>query len=557
MDTAGNIPDPLAPGTAPATPPKVIATVACDLEFAPLGTRSRLLDSLGGRPVLQRTLAALRAVPALGTIVLLAPAAQHAALRSVIMEVPDVEILPLNTRHAFVERRVRAGRAWNLCGWRGGAGQWTVFDEDYHPAAVGEACRHCAADHVLSVPAHGALLDPALLAALLHHHLYQNHEMRVTYTPAAPGLCGLALRADIVAEMAASGCMPGNLLGYEPAAPTVDTLIREACMQVDPALSKIPNRFLVDTQRSWQMVETLLARGPWDCPAALAAAARDLPLAQRLPQPREIQLELTPRRCTHPPGSVPAAVAAAVVPLDARPWQQWLGRHTFADDLLLTVGGDGDPLLYPDLLAVLRAARASGARHIHLQTDLLDGTAMLLQAMAEDLVDVLSVCFYGDDAPTYAAVGGYDGHAAVCANLEQVIKHSRQTLVVPRLLKVRQTIGQLEAFFDRWVSRTGWAVLDGPTDRAGAVPFGAVVDMAPPKRRACRRLAERLVLRADGRAVACDQDIHALLNLGPIADTTLEQMWLGAPLMQLRSAHAAGAWGTIDPCRHCREWHRP
>ncbi len=491
---------------------KVIATVACDLEWSPIGTRSRLLEKLGERTVLGHTLEALRRVAAIDTIVLMAPEGQQEALRAVVKEASmfsgrptgdavgqprlsssmnndrvtnaspvgrplNVEIIPLTPRHEMIERRVRAGRAWNLSGWRGGAGQFTVFDEDYHPAAVGEACKRFGADHVLSVPAHGALLDSDLLAALIHHHQHKNHEMRVTYTPAAPGLAGMVLRADIVTEMAAANVLPMHLLAYDPKSPNFDTLIRDACMQVDPALSKIPNRFLVDTERSWQMAQKLLAHGPWDCLASMALAARDLSVTERFGQPRELQIELTARRHTNPPGSVPAAIRDAITSLEASHWQRWFGRQQFADDLLLTVGGDGDPLLYADFLPVLRAARAAGARNIHLQTDLLDLPDALLQAMKENLVDVLSVCFYGDDAPTYAEVSGYDGYATANANLETVIALSKQTLLVPRLLKVRQTIPHLETFFDRWVGRVGWAVIDGPADRAGALPFAGVVDM--------------------------------------------------------------------------------
>ena len=86
-----------------------------------------------------------------------------------------------------------------------------------------------------------------ITSALVQHHLHKNHEMRVTYTPAAPGLSGMVLRADIVNEMGEKNVLPWQLLSYDPKAPTFDTLIRDACMQVDPALSKIPNRFCIDT----------------------------------------------------------------------------------------------------------------------------------------------------------------------------------------------------------------------------------------------------------------------------------------------------------------------
>jgi radical SAM protein with 4Fe4S-binding SPASM domain len=151
-----------------------------------------------------------------------------------------------------------------------------------------------------------------------------------------------------------------------------------------------------------------------------------------------------------------------------------------------------------------------------------------------------------------------DLHAAVMKNLATLspVCNGRGgiPLVVPRLLKVRETIPEMEPFFDAWILQSGWAVMDGPTDRAGGLPFEGVVDMAPPKRKACRRIWDRLLIRANGTAVACDQDMNDRLAMGHIEAMDLETMWTA--LNPLRTKHAAGAWGEIDPCKHCREWHR-
>lgn len=544
---------------------KVIAAVVCDLERSPIGTASRLACDLAGVPVLTRTLAALAQVAGIEGIYVLAPEPQLDRVRSLVPSATDIR--PLAPRTGTLAARVRGARAWNLCGWRGGAGQWTVFDEDYHPQAIAELLKETAGGHVLCVPAHAAFLDPQLTAALVHHHLHKNHEMRLTYTPAAPGLSGIVLRADIAQEIGEKNVLPGQLLGYDPRTPTFDTLIREACMQVDPALSKIPNRFLLDTQRAWDSAEQLLGQS-FDCAASLARAAAEL-RGQGLgygvrgealaAQPRELEIELTARRETMPPGAVPADLRAARPDLPAARWIDWLTRQHFADDLLLTFCGDGDPLLYPELPTVLAAARAAGPLSVHVQTDLTNDIAPLLTALAAGSIDVLSINFYGDDAPTYAAVAEVDLHASLMRNLERLagaIDRGGLPLVVPRLLKVRQTIPQMEAFFDRWILNSGWAVMDYPTDRAGAVPFAGVVDMAPPKRRACRRLAERMLIRASGVAVACDQDVGDLTAAGAIAQHSLEELWKSSALCGLRGAHVAGRWNDLLPCRTCREWHR-
>jgi len=558
---------------------RVIATIACDLERSPIGTASRLLRDFGGRSVLRRAVEAVAAVGGIERIVLLAPAAQMERIRGEVGGIDDgrVCVMELLARPQGLDARIRRGRMWDLVSWRGGAGQWTVFDEDYHPQAVAEAAKATGAEHVLCVPAHGALLDAGLLAALVHHHLHKNNEMKFTYTPAAPGLCGIVLRAGVVAEMAAvggGGVTPGMLLGYDPKAPNFDSLIRDACMQVDPALSKIQNRFLLDTERGWGVAEGLRERMPFESAATIALAARDLPVETRAALPREVEIELTGRRRTHPPGCVPAMIREGRGELDAGRWVEWMrnllrprdcapndegqpkGCTPKWDDLLVTFCGDGDPLMYGGLLGVLEAARGAGVAGICVQTDLLAGTDVLIEAANRGLVDVISVQCYGDDAATYAKVSGIDGYADVMAGLMKLapVAAATATLVVPRLLKVRETIPQMEAFFDKWILQGCWVVIDGPTDRAGGVPFAGVVDMAPPKRRPCRRIADRMLIRASGTAVACDQDMNDRLALGNIEGKSLAELWRG--MNPLRELHADGKWSEVTPCGTCREWHR-
>ena len=285
--------------------------------------------------------------------------------------------------------------------------------------------------------------------------------------------------------------------------------------------------------------------------------------------PREVEIELTRRRLTKPPGSVQGPCAE----LETAEWLRFFGLipaygdfigatpGSQCDDLLVTLGGLGDPLLFTGgVRAILGAARDGGALSICVQTDLAGGDVEgLLAAAGEGLVDVVSVTMYGHTPETYAKVAGEDLHGTVIQNMGRLAGVTRGRggvpLVVPRLLKVRETIPEMEAFFDFWMERCGWAVLDGPTDRAGAVEFKGVVDMAPPKRKACRRIWDRMLVRADGRMGACDQDVGGKLCAGDTATTGIAEMW--GTLSELRKKHAAGKWNEIDPCKSCREWHRP
>ncbi len=429
---------------------KVLGVVVCDLERSAIGTRSRLGDVFcDGRTVLEEVVGRMVRVRGLGEVaVIVLEGDLEGAEKIVALGTKDcpVRVHAGARRAAALEGRVRIGRAWGLLSWRGGAGQWTVFDEDYHPAAIGQAAAAAfggtGADHVLSVHSHGVLLDPDLCGMLVDHHLHKNHQTPFSFTAAAPGLCGMCFSAEAVRKMAELEFLPSAWLAYDPKSPTFDTLIRDSCMQVDPALSKIPNRFCADTHRGWASCEEMAGR-KWESVAemCLAAARGVAPGVQDFSRvfdfPREVEIELTGRRLSEPPGSVPAAIRAGRGELAPEMWVRWFERQGNlaggCDDLLLMVGGDGDPLLYGEagggLREILRAARGCGVLSINVETDLVGGDVEgLLAVIQEGLVDIVSERFYGHTADTYAKVGGgadTDLHAAVMRNMGRLAEMTR------------------------------------------------------------------------------------------------------------------------------------
>jgi radical SAM protein with 4Fe4S-binding SPASM domain len=545
--------------------PKLIATLTCDFRTTAIGTRSRLADDLHGKPVLTHTLEKLLQLESLSDIILLVPQDQLPRAHPFLTN-PRIQLLELTPRSPGMHARIRTGRQWNLHAWRGGAGQFTFFDEEYHPAAIASAVKKTNADHVLVIHSHSAFLDVPITAALIHHHLHKNHEMKLTYTPCAPGLSGIILRADIALEMGEKDVFPWQLLAYDPNNPTFDTLIRDACLQVDPALSKIPNRFTMDTDTAWHRHPADDGRNAHSAAAlALATATTIAPgiaaPSHISPYPRELEIELTPRRLTTPPGTTPALLRESRGELSPHHWTTWLAKQQFPDDLLLTFAGEGDPLLNPPHHEILRAARSARPLSICVQTDLASDIAPIITAIHENLIDILSITTYGHTQQTYNKVANADLHPLVMKNLTTlapiISNNNGIPLVIPRLLKVRDTIPELEPFFDAWIKQAGWAVIDYPTDRAGSVPFAGVVDMAPPKRKPCRRIFDRLLLRSNGTATPCDQDAAQQLPLGHLESHTLEQLWTGQPLSQLRNAHTNQNWHQVSPCTTCKEWHRP
>src|SRR5205823_81595 len=98
--------------------------------------------------------------------------------------------------------------------------------------------------------------------------------------------------------------------------------------------------------------------------------------------PREVVLELTARRMATPifapAGQLP--VSRDDIPVDVA--RDLFGQLAEADDVRLTLGGVGDPLVAPHLFDIVAAARDAGITALHVRTDLLEGTPEFIERLA-------------------------------------------------------------------------------------------------------------------------------------------------------------------------------
>jgi MoaA/NifB/PqqE/SkfB family radical SAM enzyme len=271
--------------------------------------------------------------------------------------------------------------------------------------------------------------------------------------------------------------------------------------------------------------------------------------------PRDVTIELTARRATRGvywPGTH-LAIDRGDMPVETA--KRILDRVSSVEDLRVTMGGVGDPLLHPAVREIVEYAGAAGVRAIHLETDLLGGDAAWL---ASSPLDVLTVHVPALSPATYRRVTGVDGLAAVMENLKVLLqsRKGRVPIVVPTFTKCRLNLEEMEAWYDQWLRAVGAAAIVGPSDCAGQIPDTACADMAGPMRRACRRLDSRMTVLSDGSVVACEEDVTGRGVMGRVRDDDLMEVWRGK-VGGLRAAHERGEFSLHPLCGKCREWHRP
>lgn len=526
------------------------------------------------RPVLAWTIDRLRKVKLLDHLGLIAREEQLSVLRSFELPISTVE----RPSHNGVIESTTAAQRWSD-GWRGGLLGTCCHDLGFDAGALLRLCEAEQADAVVIVNPAAALVDPELMAGLITHAA--NHpSAEYVFTPAAAGLNGMLLRRELLTRLAQGNGYPGRLLSYWPDLPGRDPIAKDECAPIPTAVARTLRRFILDSHSQVERLEQALANvadifslsaedviAHVGCAFGTPANPNGVPKANPtygtgappvLPFPRDVTLELNTTRATIPIYSpLKLDIARPHISLDLA--RRIIGGLAESDECRLTLAGVGDPLLHPDVLDILAAVRDAGIP-VHVETDLLDIPEATLRRLVEVGLDVLTVHIPAVTPQTYARMTGRDGYAQVIDAVRQLLEY-RQSLgrgtpiLVPTFVKCRDNLHEMEPWYDQWHRSVGCAVITGATDFAGQITDCAVADMSPPRRVPCRRLANRMTILCDGRAVSCEQDAWGRQAIGSLLHDNPVTLW--SRLKSLRDSHANDDLSPYPLCQNCREWHRP
>ncbi len=543
---------------------KVIAAIEADPDRSPIGTVSRLGDDLAGCAVLRRTVTRLTRCRRIDSIHVITSSAQRDRIAGLVNGLGAIVETHTHGPPPWQDR-VRRTRKWSLECWRGGIAGLCCFDEYLHAGVLGALGQRERADAVAAVPAAAPLVDPALLDAMIEHLGGLEHDTRIVFSQAPPGLAGVLAQPGFYDDVFRAGHPPGAVLAYIPANPQLDFTAKPCCYSVPGVVVETPARVLADTHRGMALLTELLAQ---DDETALTAericrfvADRRADQLDRLP--REVEIELTTddqlgETTLRPRGRrVPAR---GPIPVDLV--RKIADELTEFDDALLVLGGFGEPLLHPELPDVVAACRQAGIFGLAVRTNGLALTGDVLDVLIDQDVDVVNVTLDAHSAETYRALNQSDAFDQVVGNIEamqaRIVERGRGgPLIVPEMAKLRGTLPEQEGFYDDWIRRTGWANIVTPSHYAGQLPDQAIMSMAPPRRARCARLWSRLIILADGTAVTCDQDFAARQPVGRVDSGSIASIWTGEGLAAIRAAHSGDSLGSLPLCPACDEWHRP
>lgn len=307
--------------------------------------------------------------------------------------------------------------------------------------------------------------------------------------------------------------------------------------------------FNEDAALVWEARRALLAGDPagWDEIAFPAELALELSSACNL-------------RCVMCPVSTTGR-PAALMPDDIfrRAVDEAAGERGF----IFLPGGFGEALLHPRWGELLAYAQERGIAPIVLLTNGMLLNERNVEWLLMLAVDVVMVSIDGVDPETYAKVRVKGDLPTVEANVRRFLAQrgsAPKPKLALRIIRMRDTAAQIDAFFDRWRPLLGPAdgiLINEFNDWAGKVEDRSVLPatVARPPRGPCRMLWTNLSVHADGKVSACCYDSEDELIIGNLAaGETLAGIWRGEPLARLRRLHREERLEALPICLACKYW---
>lgn len=215
------------------------------------------------------------------------------------------------------------------------------------------------------------------------------------------------------------------------------------------------------------------------------------------------------------------------------------------------LNGFGEPLLHPRLAEFVEIAHRHGVG-VSISTNCTLLTEERARPILMAGIDHVTLAIDGIRAEQYEAV-------RIGARFDRVIENARRFLELRReigkktfaiiqciaMVQNKEDLRRIHAFWQgsgadairiRQLTHTGNECGDDQFDNG---------------RGPCYWLWAEPMLLADGRLVACCQDVNGELPLGHAGDVPLDALWSGSEARRLRTLHATGRRHEISACRTC------
>ncbi|MFC1588531.1 radical SAM protein, partial [Planctomycetota bacterium] len=381
-----------------------VAVVLADSIDSPSGLTNRIYETIGGTSIIRRLLSAVTACELFDKVVAITRKEGESRLEKETSGLP-VSIKAGKWKDIAYRNTVRRARKWASNNWRGGLWDAFTWDEEGPFALLLEVLDAGDVDEIVKISGHCPVFDAGFFGDMIAAKATAETELSMYLAPMPPGFSyeiywGQGGRCDIRVLEKGNGLLR-NLLRFDPVRSRRDAITFRTIHAIEGKFMLNPFRFLADSQRGLDIFRGLYDTYGEDMFGWGVAKFQQLNhshldlFAGSLP--KEIEIEITTRQNVTSKVRPRPRRADKPVDMGFEDFCRIMDQTTAYDDILLSFGGWGDPLLHPDFMRCVEYAQQKGIYGIHVHTAASNlGEDMIAFLGASD-IDVIS---YAIDAAT-------------------------------------------------------------------------------------------------------------------------------------------------------------
>ncbi len=223
---------------------------------------------------------------------------------------------------------------------------------------------------------------------------------------------------------------------------------------------------------------------------------------------------------------------------------------------LLKLYLSGEPLLHPDLFAMIDHAGVRGCRTmIHTNATCL--TEEMSERLLSSRLTFVSFSFDGGSAEVYERLRPPAKFEQVRSNIRRYLdlrrRHGRGPHTTVEIIRMQDTDSLLQAFVKEWMAYGADNVHIAPYLTWHGLVEDRHVERPPPAPlfKPCAAIFQHGCLLSDGTAVPCCLDVNGRVPLGNITKGHFRDIWSGNDYRRLRLQMLTGTLADDCICTRC------
>lgn len=222
---------------------------------------------------------------------------------------------------------------------------------------------------------------------------------------------------------------------------------------------------------------------------------------------------------------------------------------------------DGESVLHPGIFEMIRYAKEKDvAEVLRMNTNavLLEGKA------AEDFLlsglDDVTISMDAAREDTFEKIKGKNLLRKIESNAEGLLKLKKEMglsrpFIRVKIMEFEDTFGEeIKEFLKRWRGVADEVQVTGVHDWSGSIKGLTITDEVKNERYPCVLLWYVLAVNWDGIVSACNVDWNLSAKVGDLGKETLQEIWMGKRIKELRKAELRGDHSLAEVCRDCVVW---